>query len=101
MSEEHENDGKDLGSRTYPPPEEFAKNANVQDPEVWKKAAEDYESFWEGWAKELHWFNEWDQVLDWNHPSPSGSSAAKPTRPTTVSITMWRMGGPTRPRSSG
>jgi Acetyl-coenzyme A synthetase N-terminus len=68
MDEEHHNGGEDLGSRTYPPPEEFAKNANVQDPEVWKKAAEDYESFWEGWAKELHWFKEWDQALDWNPP---------------------------------
>ena len=68
MSEEHANGGKDLGSRTYPPPEEFAKNANIQDPEVCKKAAEDYESFWEGWAQELHWFKEWDQVLDWNPP---------------------------------
>lgn len=77
MSEEQQNGGQaggeDLGQRTYEPPEEFAKNANCQDPEIWDKAAEDYEGFWEGWAKELHWFKEWDQVLDWDPPSPSGS----------------------------
>ncbi|MCA1728195.1 MAG: acetate--CoA ligase [Actinobacteria bacterium] len=71
MSEEQQNGqsgGEDLGQRTYEPPEEFAKNANVQDPEIWDKAAEDYEGFWEGWAKEMHWFKEWDQVLDWDPP---------------------------------
>ncbi len=60
--------GEDFGQRQYEPPEEFAKNANCQDPEIWNKAAEDYEGFWEGWAKELHWFKEWDQVLDWEPP---------------------------------
>ena len=71
MSEEQQNGqagGEDLGQRTYEPPEDFAKNANCQDPEGWDKAAEDYEGFWEGWAKELHWFKEWDQVLDWDPP---------------------------------
>ncbi len=42
MSEDQQqNSSEDLGSRTYPPPEEFAKNANIQDPEIWEKAAED------------------------------------------------------------
>src|SRR3954470_4681656 len=70
MSEEQSNGqgGDDLAQQVYEPPEEFAKNANVKDPEVWDKAAEDYEGFWETWAKELHWFKEWDQVLDWDPP---------------------------------
>ncbi len=67
MSEEQQN-GQDLAEQVYEPPEEFAKNANIQDPEIWDKAAEDYEGFWEGWAKELHWFKEWDQVLNWDPP---------------------------------
>ena len=50
------------------PPEEFAKNANIQDPEIWQKANEDREGFWESWARELHWFQEWDQVCNWNPP---------------------------------
>src|SRR5215212_2561243 len=72
MSEEQQNGqqngGEDPGSQVYSPPEEFAKNANIQDPEIWKKAAEDREGFWESWARELHWFEEWDQVCDWDPP---------------------------------
>ncbi|MDQ3833511.1 MAG: acetate--CoA ligase [Actinomycetota bacterium] len=71
MSEEEQQQGgggEDLSERTYEPPEEFAKQANCQDPEVWDKAAEDYEGFWESWAKELHWFKEWERVLDWDPP---------------------------------
>jgi acetyl-CoA synthetase len=69
MSEEQNGQsGEELAERVYDPPDEFAKNANCQDPEVWDKAAEDFEGFWESWAKELHWFKEWDQVLDWDPP---------------------------------
>ena len=68
MSEEQQNGGEDPGSQVYSPPEEFAKNANIQDPEIWQKAAEDREGYWEGWARELHWFEEWDQVCDWDPP---------------------------------
>jgi acetyl-CoA synthetase len=69
MSEEQNGQsGEEFAERVYDPPEEFAQNANCQDPEVWDKAAEDFEGFWESWAKELHWFKEWDQVLDWDPP---------------------------------
>ena len=69
MSEEQNGQsGEELAERVYDPPEEFAQKANCQDPEVWDKAAEDFEGFWESWAKELHWFKEWDQVLDWDPP---------------------------------
>jgi acetyl-CoA synthetase len=54
--------------RKYPPPEDFAAQANVSDPSVYERAAEDPEGFWEGFARELHWFKEWDQVLHWNRP---------------------------------
>jgi acetyl-CoA synthetase len=67
VSEEQQND-QDLAQQVYEPPEEFAKNANIQDPEIWDKAAEDYEGFWESWARELHWFEEWDQVHNWDPP---------------------------------
>jgi hypothetical protein len=54
MSEEQQNGqqngGEDPGSQVYSPPEEFAKNANIQDPEIWDKAAEDREGFWESWG---------------------------------------------------
>jgi acetyl-CoA synthetase len=54
--------------RTYPPPEEFAARANVNDPAVYERAEADPEGFWEGFARELHWFKEWDQVLKWDYP---------------------------------
>jgi acetyl-CoA synthetase len=63
MSEEQ--DGR---IRTYEPPEGFASTANVSDPSVYEKAEEDFEGFWESFARELHWFEEWDQVLKWNRP---------------------------------
>ena len=67
MSEEEQN-GQGSGVETYNPPEDFAKNANIQDPEIWQKANEDREGFWESWAEELHWFQEWDQVCNWDPP---------------------------------
>ena len=40
MSEEQQQNDQDLAQQVYEPPEEFAKNANIQDPEIWDKAAE-------------------------------------------------------------
>ena len=54
--------------RTYEPPEEFARQANVSDPSVYEEAERDFEGFWGDRARELHWFKEWDRVLDWDPP---------------------------------
>ncbi|MGH3085702.1 MAG: acetyl-coenzyme A synthetase N-terminal domain-containing protein, partial [Rubrobacteraceae bacterium] len=54
--------------RTYDPPEQFAAQANVNDASIYEEAERDYEGFWEERARELHWFKEWDRVLDWNPP---------------------------------
>src|SRR5919202_1556411 len=54
--------------RTFEPPEDFAAQANVNDPSIYERAEEDFEGFWEGFARELHWFKEWDQVLSWERP---------------------------------
>ncbi|HZY64421.1 MAG TPA: acetate--CoA ligase [Rubrobacteraceae bacterium] len=54
--------------QTHEPPEEFVQQANVTDPSVYEKAAEDPEGFWASWARELHWFKEWDKVLEWDPP---------------------------------
>ena len=59
---------EDTQVRTYEPPEEFAREANVNDASVYEEAAKDYEEFWAERARELHWFEEWDQVLDWDPP---------------------------------
>ncbi|HZT96193.1 MAG TPA: AMP-binding protein, partial [Chloroflexota bacterium] len=54
--------------RQYPPPEAFASQANVQDPSVYADADRDFEAFWANHASELDWFEQWDQVLEWNLP---------------------------------
>ncbi len=53
-------------NRTFPPPKEFARNAVVKDAKVYK--VRDRLKFWEGFAKELHWFKKWKKVLDWKLP---------------------------------
>ena len=52
--------------RSFPPPADFAANANMADPDIYAKAAADPEGFWAGLAEELDWFEKWDTVLDWS-----------------------------------
>ena len=54
--------------RHFPPPPEFAKLANIQDPDIYEKAETDFEGFWANWAEELSWFRKWEQVLRWEPP---------------------------------
>lgn len=54
--------------RTFPPPPEFTRQANISDPEVYARAAKDPEAFWAGFAAELDWFKPWDKTLEWNPP---------------------------------
>lgn len=49
----------------YFPPNEMIEEAHVPDWEaLLKEADKDYVGFWEARAKDLHWYQEWDQVLD-------------------------------------
>ena len=54
--------------RRFPPPEEFAKQANVRDPGIYEEALKDPEGFWARFAEELDWFKKWDKVLEWDPP---------------------------------
>jgi acetyl-CoA synthetase len=54
--------------RSFPPTGAFRTNANANDPAIWEKAAADPEAFWEGWARQLDWHQQWDTVLEWNAP---------------------------------
>ena len=54
--------------RTFPPSEEFRKQANIADPKVYEGAQRDPEGFWAKFAEELHWFRKWDKVLEWDPP---------------------------------
>jgi len=54
--------------RRFAPPAAFKASSHVSDPSVRASAVEDPESYWAGWAEELHWFRKWDQVLEWTPP---------------------------------
>ncbi|MEJ2007368.1 MAG: acetate--CoA ligase [Acidobacteriota bacterium] len=54
--------------RTFPPSEEFRRQANVSDPKIYEEARGDLESFWAKEAKRLDWFQNWNKVLEWNAP---------------------------------
>ena len=54
-----------LEERRYPPPPEFAKQANAK-PDIYDKP---YEDFWRDEAnKRVTWFKPFDKVLEWNLP---------------------------------
>lgn len=59
--------------RSFAPPDEFVANAVINSQaeyeRLYAQAQADPETFWaELAAKELHWFQAWDQVLDWQPP---------------------------------
>jgi acetyl-CoA synthetase len=54
--------------QTFPPPPEFAAQANASDPEVYARADEDPETWWASWAEKLEWMKPWSEVLDWSDP---------------------------------
>ena len=54
--------------REFLPPEDFARQANVKDPSIYRTADRDFEKFWEDFAHELSWYKPWKRVLDWKPP---------------------------------
>lgn len=54
--------------RKFVPPEQFKHKANVKDPRIYNKASRDPESFWSSFARQLEWFEPWDQTLKWEPP---------------------------------
>ena len=59
-------------TRVFPPPEEFARKAQISGIEsyesMWNRAKDDPEGFWAEQAQALHWYKPWDKVLDWDPP---------------------------------
>ncbi len=56
-------------NRVIPPPANIKSSAHIQDYEsAYKKSIADPEAFWDGIAKQLHWFSPWTKVLEWNYP---------------------------------
>lgn len=59
-------------SRLFPPPVSFASKARIKSFEEYERlyaeAEADPQAFWAKQAEELHWFQKWDKVLEWNEP---------------------------------
>ncbi len=54
--------------RSFPPSEEFRRQANVSDPKIYEDARRDPEGFWAREAERLDWFEKWNKVLEWKSP---------------------------------
>ena len=59
--------------RLFPPTSDFAQQAQIKSlaeyQEIYERAKADPEKFWAELAEnELHWFEKWDSVLDWQAP---------------------------------
>ena len=54
--------------QTFPPPAEFAAQANASDPGIYERAAPTPRRGGARWAEKLDWFEPWDEVLDWSDP---------------------------------
>src|SRR5689334_19463766 len=66
----------------YPPSPEFVHKAHVQGMEgyldLYRRAEQDPEEFWgEIAGRELHWFERWSKVLEWNPPFARWFAGAK------------------------
>ena len=62
-----------MSNSLYPPPKEFVRKAHVQGMEgyreLYARAQQDPETFWGEIAeREIHWFEKWSRVLEWNPP---------------------------------
>jgi acetyl-CoA synthetase len=58
--------------RLFPPPPEFAAKARIgsleQYEKLYQEAAVDFEGFWDKLAHEIHWFQPYTKVLEWDEP---------------------------------
>ena len=54
--------------RTFPPPKDFAAQANAKDPGIYQRAEKDLEGFWAEQAKTLAWRKPFTKVLEWEAP---------------------------------
>ncbi|HXG55734.1 MAG TPA: acetate--CoA ligase [Vicinamibacterales bacterium] len=54
--------------RSFPPSDAFRQQANMADPAVYQRAANDPEAFWASMAAELEWITPWDTILQWDPP---------------------------------
>ena len=63
--------------RSFPPPEEFRRQATWNDPAIYERATNDPEGFWASEARHLDYFQMWQKVLEWNAPCAKWFVGAK------------------------
>jgi acetyl-CoA synthetase len=71
-----------MSQPVYPPSEDFVRKAHVKGMEgyraLYDEALQDPEGFWAGVAtREIHWFEKWSKVVDWNPPEVKWFVGAK------------------------
>jgi acetyl-CoA synthetase len=54
--------------RTFPPPSDFAAQANAADASIYQRAEADWQGWWAEQAGHLRWMRGWDTVLEWTPP---------------------------------
>src|SRR5271169_869052 len=57
-----------LDVERFEPPADFRAHALLNDPAIYEEAERDWQGWWERQARELHWFEPWNQVLDDSSP---------------------------------
>jgi acetyl-CoA synthetase len=55
-------------SRIFHPDEQFTRQANVKNRDIYAEARANPRIFWAMQAERLDWYRKWDQVLDWEPP---------------------------------
>ncbi|MCS7081161.1 MAG: acetate--CoA ligase [Chloracidobacterium sp.] len=71
MTESHAIESHQHETRRFPPPPDFAQQANVtaeQAAQMYAEAEADFEAFWAKQAAALDWMTPWTQILDWRPP---------------------------------
>jgi len=59
----------EVENRSFPPSDEFVKQANANDRSLYEEAEADYEAFWARQARELvTWHKDFDTTLEWDLP---------------------------------
>jgi acetyl-CoA synthetase len=71
-----------MSTPVYPPNEDFVRKAHVQGMDAYRdlysRAEQNPEEFWGEFAtREIHWFEKWSKVLDWNPPFAKWFAGAK------------------------
>jgi acetyl-CoA synthetase len=56
--------GELIDQETFEPPAAFREQALISDASIYERAAKDPEGWWAEQARELDWFEPWDEVLD-------------------------------------